>query len=42
LTEGAFMMVPEQEAALRDPVFQEAYARGVLLGIREFLLERAE
>lgn len=42
LTEGAFMMVPEQEAGLRDPVFQEAYARGVLAGIREFLMERAE
>jgi len=42
LTEGAFMMMPEQEAGLRDPVFQEAYARGVLAGIREFLLERSE
>ena len=42
LTEGAFMMVPEQEAGLRDPQFQEAYARGVLAGIREFLMERAE
>ena len=42
LTEGAFMMIPEQEAALRDPAFQEAYARGVLEGLREFLLERSE
>lgn len=40
LTEGAFMMIPEQEAALRAPVFQEAYARGVVEGIRRFLLGR--
>jgi N-acetylmuramoyl-L-alanine amidase len=42
LTEGAFMMIPEQEAALRDPAFQEAYARGILEGLREFLTERSE
>jgi len=41
LTEGAFMMMPEQEAGLRSPVWQEAYARGVLLGIRGFLLGAA-
>jgi N-acetylmuramoyl-L-alanine amidase len=41
LTEGAFMMMPDQEAGLRDPAFQEAYARGVLRGIREFLLGAA-
>ncbi len=37
LTEGAFMMIPEQEAGLRDSGFLEAYARGVLEGLREFL-----
>ncbi len=37
LTEGAFMMHPSHEAALRDPGFQELYARGVLDGIRRFL-----
>lgn len=37
LTEGAFMMIPEQEAGLRDPGFLEAYARGVLQGLGEFL-----
>lgn len=37
LTEGAFMMIPEQEAGLRDPGFLEAYARGVLRGLGEFL-----
>ena len=29
LCEGAFLMIPEQEAALRTPAFQSAYARGV-------------
>lgn len=37
LTEGAFMMMPKHEAALRDPVFQELYARGVADGIETFL-----
>lgn len=42
LTEGAFMMIPEQEAGLRSTAFQEAYAKGVRDGILRFLLERAE
>jgi N-acetylmuramoyl-L-alanine amidase len=42
LTEGAFMMIPDQEAGLRDPAYLEAYARGVLEGLREFLRERSE
>jgi N-acetylmuramoyl-L-alanine amidase len=42
LTEGAFMMIPAQEAGLRDPAFQEAYARGVLAGARAFVLGRTE
>jgi N-acetylmuramoyl-L-alanine amidase len=37
LTEGAFMMMPDHEAALRDPEFQALYARGVFEGIRDFL-----
>jgi N-acetylmuramoyl-L-alanine amidase len=39
LTEGAFMMMPDHEAALKDPEFQARYARGVLEGIRDFLEE---
>ena len=39
LTEGAFMMMPDHEAALKDPEFQARYARGVLEGIRDFLAE---
>jgi len=41
LTEGAFLMIPEQENALRTPSFQEAYARGIALGIQAYLREWA-
>ncbi len=37
LAEGAFMMMPDHEAALKDPEFQAKYASGVLDGIRDFL-----
>ncbi len=37
LCEGAFMMVPEQEAALRSAEGQERYAQGVVAGLRRFL-----
>jgi N-acetylmuramoyl-L-alanine amidase len=36
LCEGAFLMIPEQEAALRTPEFQEAYAAGVADGLEAF------
>lgn len=39
LTEGAFLMIPEQENALRTPAFQERYARGVMQGIERYLRE---
>ncbi len=38
LCEGAFIMIPEQEAALRTPEFQDAYARGVAVGLEAFFL----
>ena len=41
LTEGLFIMVPDQEAWLSSPQGQERYARGVVDGIAEFLRERA-
>jgi N-acetylmuramoyl-L-alanine amidase len=41
LTEGLFMIIPEQEAALRDPRGQRLYAEAVVEGIRRFLRERA-
>jgi N-acetylmuramoyl-L-alanine amidase len=36
LCEGAFLMIPEQEAALRTPEFQDLYARGVAEGIEQY------
>ena len=41
LTEGLFMMVPEQEAMLASPEGRMRYARGVARGIEEFLREMA-
>ncbi len=41
LTEGLFMMLPEQEAALRNPVGQRRYALAILEGLRQFLAARA-
>ena len=36
LAEGAFMMIPEQEAALRTPAFQQAYADGLADGLEAY------
>ncbi len=36
LCEGAFIILPDQEAALRTPEFQERYARGVADGIENY------
>jgi N-acetylmuramoyl-L-alanine amidase len=41
LTEGLFMIVPEQEAALRSLRGHRLYAEAVVDGIRRFLRERA-
>ena len=41
LTEGAFMMMPDQEALLASDDGQWRYARGIVRGIEEFLRERA-
>jgi N-acetylmuramoyl-L-alanine amidase len=41
LTEGLFMMIPEQEAMLRSEAGQWRYARAVADGIAAFLRERA-
>jgi N-acetylmuramoyl-L-alanine amidase len=42
LTEGLFMMLPEQEAMLASEDGQWRYARGVVRGIENFLRERAK
>jgi N-acetylmuramoyl-L-alanine amidase len=36
LTEGAFVIIPEQEAALRTPEFQARYAEGIVDGLEEY------
>jgi N-acetylmuramoyl-L-alanine amidase len=41
LTEGMFMMLPEQEAALRTPGGQHLYAVAVYQGVSDFLRQRA-
>ena len=41
LTEGLFIMLPEQEAMLASEEGQGRYARGILRGIENFLRDRA-
>jgi N-acetylmuramoyl-L-alanine amidase len=41
LTEGLFMMLPDQEAALRSADGRHRYAQAVLDGLREYLKESA-
>jgi len=41
LTEGLFIMLPEQEAVLASEDGQWRYARGLVRGIENFLRERA-
>ncbi len=41
LCEGAFIMMPRQEAALRTPEFQEAYARGIADGLEAYFTSLA-
>ncbi len=41
LSEGMFLMLPDQENALRSPEGQRMYAEGVFAGIRDFLRDRA-
>jgi N-acetylmuramoyl-L-alanine amidase len=36
LTEGAYVIIPEQEAALRTPGFQQRYARAIVDGLEAY------
>lgn len=36
LAEGLFIMLPDQEAAIKTPEYQEAYARGIVNGLEQF------
>jgi N-acetylmuramoyl-L-alanine amidase len=42
LTEGAFIIMPDQEAAIRTPSYQDAYARGILKGLESYFLSLAK
>jgi len=39
LTEGAFMMLPDQEHAMTTAEFQDAYARSIVEGLEQFFRE---
>lgn len=41
LTEGLFLMIPEQEAAMRDPAFQRRYAEAIVAGLEAYFREWA-
>jgi len=41
LTEGLFMMLPDQEAALQSVEGRRRYAQGVVDGLRDYLRDRA-
>jgi N-acetylmuramoyl-L-alanine amidase len=42
LAEGAYIMIPEQEAALRTPGNQDAYARALVDGLEDFFRGMAQ
>ena len=42
LCEGAFLMIPDQEFALRTPEFQERYARGIADGLENYFRSLAQ
>lgn len=42
ISEGLFLMVPEQENAAKDPGFQERYARGVADGVEAYFRSFAQ
>ncbi|HUQ45484.1 MAG TPA: N-acetylmuramoyl-L-alanine amidase [Gemmatimonadaceae bacterium] len=41
LTEGAFMMLPDQENAMKTAEYQDAYARSIVEGLEQFFRELA-
>lgn len=41
LCEGGFIILPDVEAALRTPQYQEAYARGILAGLESYFASLA-
>lgn len=41
LTEGAFVIMPDQEAAMRTPTYQQAYANAILRGLESYFASLA-
>jgi N-acetylmuramoyl-L-alanine amidase len=42
LTEGAFIIMPDQEAAMRTPTYQEAYATAIVRGLESYFASLAK
>lgn len=42
LTEGAFVIIPEQESALRDVGYQRRYAEGIVAGLESYFRDLAQ
>ncbi len=42
LAEGLFLMLPEQEAAMRDPAFQRKYAEALAFGVEQYFRDLAD
>ena len=42
LTEGAFVIMPDQEAAMRTPTYQEAYATAIVRGLESYFASLAQ
>ncbi len=42
LTEGAFIIMPDQEAALRTPTYQESYATAIVRGLEAYFASLAQ
>ncbi|MFL5523588.1 MAG: N-acetylmuramoyl-L-alanine amidase, partial [Gemmatimonadaceae bacterium] len=42
LTEGAFVIMPDQEAALRTPTYQTAYATAIVRGLETYFASLAK
>jgi N-acetylmuramoyl-L-alanine amidase len=42
LTEGAFVIMPDQEAALRTPTYQDAYATAIVRGLESYFASLAK
>jgi N-acetylmuramoyl-L-alanine amidase len=42
LTEGAFIIMPDQEAAVRTPTYQEAYATAIVRGLETYFASLAQ